>query len=155
MNNKGHKIVLNEIYQNKVVWGQILNAIAMGHSDWLDIASKLYDVSDAGTAEALTLSVGEAICNSPKEVLKLLAANPTTTLLAKNKSFNLIEVCSGVDIDDERYDGLDLALAEIAKRQQALSSVSDLLYKEKRDECIHALEASKSGILRFYGKADN
>lgn len=150
---KGAKTVLDEIYRDRVVWHKVIVGIRSGESEWFNVASELYNVSDAGASEEINFAIGNAIDTYPIEVLKLLKQGNVPALLAKQRYFDL-SVCQGVDIDDTRYDSAELSLAEIEKRKEALNTVIDPQLKEERDACIQALEDSKPGILRFYGKAD-
>ena len=149
----GAKAVLSEAFRNEIAWDQILTGIATGKQHWLALATDLYSVSDAGATEELESAVGEAIGNRPTEVLRFLKQGEIPSLVARERYFGL-SVCQGVDIDSNRYDSVKLAFAEIAKRKRALHKVTDPKLKDEKDARIQALEDSKSGILRFYGKTE-
>ena len=138
--SKGAKSVVSELYNNTTTWSFVLRKIASGEQSWLKVAVALHAGTDAGTSEMLTLSVGEALGNNPKNVFTITA-----------KSFELNNICAGPDVDDARYNSYKLSIKEINRRINKITVVKDRAMKKTRKECIQYLEASKKGISDFYG----
>lgn len=56
-------------------WYHVLEQIATGDTQWLDVARALYPGSDAGAAEALQIVVAEALPKAPAQVLRMLGTD--------------------------------------------------------------------------------
>ncbi len=140
MEKSGTSAALAQIYGSKGQWRALLEGIASGTVAWLQIATRLRSVSDAGASEQLDLAVGEALEHHPENVLSV--AIP---------AFDIGIVCSGPDVDDPRYDSYQRSLKAIELRMAKLRTISDLSLAKRQDECIKDLQASKSAIARFYG----
>lgn len=138
--SRGANAVVSELYSDLNVWHSILQKIATGNQSWLEVAVALRAGSDAGASEMLTLAVGEALQNNPKHVFTIAA-----------KAFELRNICSGPDVDDERYNSYELSMKEIDRRIEKIKVVKDRSMEKISKECIQYLEASKKGISDFYG----
>jgi len=139
--SKGAKPVVSELYSNTTTWSFVLRRIASGEQSWLKVAVALHAGADAGASGMLTLAVGEALGNNPKNVFTIAA-----------ESFELSNICAGPDVDDARYNSYKLSIKEINKRIEKISAVKDRSTEKTGKECIQYLEASKKGIADFYGK---
>jgi hypothetical protein len=138
----GAKSVVDSMYQNGEEWRQVVAGVATGDEAWLNVAVKLRPGTDAGTAEQLILSIGEALGHRPLSVLKI-----TAPVLGIKK------ICGGPDVDDVRFDSYALSIKEIDTRTKILGSITDLNFVMLRDKCISELNDSKLGIASFYGIA--
>ena len=138
--SQGPQQTLRSLYDNVAVWHEVLRQIATGREPWLKNAVALIAASDAGASEQIRFAVGEA-----------LERRPASVLLIAGSSAPIEVVCGGPDVDDARYDSLRQAMQAIERRQKRVAAVSDAALHALRDRCIASLEASKSGIERFYG----
>ena len=142
--SKGAEAVVNELYADWNVWTSVLRKIATGDESWLKIAVFLKPGTDAGASEMLVLAVGEALEHNPKSVFRITS-----------KIFDLSFICSGPDIDDDRYHSYELSIKALDLRIKNIRTIKTKAFKKTCDECIKYLEASKKGIARFYGVEQN
>jgi hypothetical protein len=137
--SKGARAVVSELYDDQNVWQSMLQKIASGNLAWLKVAVALHPVSDAGSSEMLTLAVGEALENDPKNVFKIALG-----------SFKLGNICSGPDVDDARYDSYELSMKAINRRIKKVAAIKDQSLMNTSKECTQYLEKSRKGIAQFY-----
>lgn len=71
ISNHGASVVAAELYSHHERWNIVLRNIAMGTELWLKVAVALHSGSDAAISEMLSLSVGEALENAPKNVFRI------------------------------------------------------------------------------------
>jgi hypothetical protein len=136
--NKGAGATLRALYESNAQWSALLVGISSGKKEWLAIATQLKSVSDAGASEQLTLAVGEALEHQPNNVLTYTVPR-----------FTISDICSGPDVDDTRFNSLQLAMAAIERRQQMLRSVKNESLARLRDECLVGLEHAKTRVADF------
>ena len=139
VSSRGARAVILELYTDSDVWYSVLRKIATGDELWLKAAVALRSGSDAGVSHSLDVTVGEALEHAPEQVLRIAS-----------QSFGLRTICGGPDVDDIRYDSYELSMQAIERRKKRVAAISDSDLKSTRDKCINYLEASKSGIARFY-----
>src|SRR5262245_23477378 len=65
----GAAAVLQNLYADEEKWDSVLALISAGNRKWLEIAGTLFQVSDAGAADALQFSLGDALESAPTSVL--------------------------------------------------------------------------------------
>ena len=123
----GSKSVVNSIFNTKS-WGIIINGIASGEPQWLDVAKLLASGSDAGSASELRDAVAWALPHSPKEVI-----------LLANEEWLFNDTCSGPPVDEppggyKKYFELSI---------EAVTNISDPKLKRLKLECIKKLNAAK------------
>ena len=140
VSKRGASVIVFELSGNDEAWKFVLRNIAAGTESWLKAAVALHPGSDAGTAEMLNLSVGEALENAPGNVFRF-------TL----EEFQLDSICSGVDVDDPRYDSYKLSMEAINRRQNRIAAISDSDLRDVGKRCVQILEESKAGIASYYG----
>jgi hypothetical protein len=104
------------------------------------VAKALKPVSDAGSSEAITLALGEALEHRPESVLVLAS-----------EGFDLAGICGGPDVDDGRYNSNALAQAAIDRRILRVKSVTRPDLQRSVAVCIASLDEARVGISRFYG----
>ena len=105
---------------------RMLDSISSGDSTWLQVAAALRATGNVGIAEALPISVAEALPKAPEQVLSLI----------QRKQFAIDEVCNIPFIEPPD----SLVAAYYARTTAALGHVTraDLLIV--RDQCQAALE---------------
>ena len=138
--SKGAAAALEQISRDHKYWAAVLRGIASGSKSWLAVANLLQPASDAGSGEMLELAVGEALEHHPANVLRI--ALPVFG----------INVCSGPDVDDPRFDSYERSIRAIDERIRMLATVRDRALLEPRNRCIEQLRSSRSGIAQFYGR---
>ena len=136
----GAKSTLDLAYASEEKWEQLLAGIATGTKEWLIIANQLHLASDAGASEQLCFAVGEALEHNPDNVLALSLSE-----------FGVRSVCSGPDVDDQRFNSYKLSMSAIDLRLKMLRAIKDNTLRKSRDSCIAILEEAKVGIAKFYG----
>lgn len=60
------------IWKNKELERSFMKGVASGEEEWLVVASKIRNVSDAGFTEGIWISMSEALTKNPVAVLKLI-----------------------------------------------------------------------------------
>lgn len=68
--SRGAQTIVSELYADSAVWYSVLREIASGDETWLNAAVALRSGADAATSEMLSLAVGEALENNPKQVFE-------------------------------------------------------------------------------------
>jgi hypothetical protein len=140
MKKEGPGAVLNGFSESGTEWEALLAGMATGDAKWLQIGVELFPATDAGTSEALILAAGEGLEKKPDNVLKIAAP-----------AFGLESVCSGPDVDDDRYNSKELSLKAIEHRKKMLKRVKDSALTEAAGRCRDHLDEAVPHIKRFFG----
>jgi hypothetical protein len=140
VSNRGAHEVANEIYSDSERFYFVLRQIAMGMESWLRVAVALHRGSDAGMSEMLSLSIGEALGNSPEKVFQIAIPE-----------FQLHSICDGIDVDDQRFASYEVAIEAIKRRQNKVATLTNPELRKLSRQCIQMLEKSKSELAKFYG----
>jgi hypothetical protein len=82
-----------------------------------------------------------------------LGTNPELVLARATGPFFPSNVCQAPDVDDPRFDGIELALAELNRRIAAVRRVTDPGLAMVRDDCVSSLANSEQGLREFFGVA--
>jgi hypothetical protein len=135
----GPHTTVAEMYADPSIWTAVLSGVSSGEANWIKVAIKLRQSSDAAASQELELALGEALEHQPQAVLEI--AGP---------ALGLQVICAGPDVDDKRYDSYALSIRAIDARVAMVRSLSDTRVAAARERCLGALEASKSGLARFY-----
>ena len=135
----GAHATLQKLWNDQRQWSALLTGIATGTPSWLEVATTLHVVSDAGSSEQLGIAVGEALEHRPANVLALAIPN-----------FLVDVVCSGPDVDDPRYDSYELSMAAIERRESKVRAVQKRSLGGLREKCLSELEEAKSDMARIY-----
>jgi hypothetical protein len=135
---------LQALYSDPEAWVSALGGIATGTPDWLRVAELLRPASDAGASEQL--AVGEALGSNPSTVLSWLVAQQVPN------HYEVPFVCGGLDVDDDRFNGFELALAEVNRRIRAVEQVTEPALQPVRDQCLTELRESPGHLRRFFGR---
>lgn len=131
------------MYADHKEWGSILVNIASGKSDWVKVATLLYQGSDGGSAEMLVLSLGEALEHSPKTVFE----NTKSIISLRN-------VCGSPDIDLDKYNSRVKAISAIKRRQNMVKKVKDGGLLSAKKECLGYLELAKKSVSDFFTSSE-
>jgi len=89
----------------------------------------------------LEAAVGEALRTNAQLILSH-ATGP----------FFLAAVCKSPDVDDERFDSLRTALAELNRRIRGVERVEDPALAHVRTDCLEALRGSETELRRYFEK---
>jgi hypothetical protein len=135
----GVKATLERLFNDQPQWDALLAGVATGTPAWLEVATTLHAVSDAGSSEQLGSAVGEALEHRPANVLTLAIPN-----------FYLEVVCGPPDVDDPRFDSYKLSMAAIERREAKLRSINKPSLSGVRDSCISELEKAKGDVSLHY-----
>ena len=116
----------------EVLWGELLDAVATGRPEWLDIAVVLCRHTDsAEAAETLKAALGEALRRDPREVLKRV----------DRETIQVEGVCGNTFADSGLRGAVD-AGTSLAEQQTAVARVEDPELRTKRDACLAAIKNS-------------
>lgn len=106
---------------------RVLDGISSGDSTWLEVAVALRPTGNAGIAEALPISVAEALPKAPERVLALI----------EDRRLPVDEICTIPFIEPSD----SLVEAYYAATSAALARVNDARLVATRDRCRGALDA--------------
>lgn len=134
---RGARAVVQELCENEPRWQELLKVVSSGAPEWLDVAARLRQGSDAACSETLEIAIFFAIGNAPAETLKLLSKD----------RFSVLGVCSSNFLTDTPVDKNALNL--IDKRIAALKAIKDPGLAATRDRCIQGLEQARLDVLRI------
>ena len=127
---EGAPAVLRDLYQDEKTWDGVLGSVSTGSRKWLDVATRLREVSDAGSSDALELALGDALEKSPGDVLALCSGR-----------CDISGVCGNIG----HYKDI---LAHVERRKRLVKSIAGSNLLEKRDKCLKSL-----GVLEAEVKA--
>lgn len=132
VSSQGANKIVNELFENRKTWKFIMNKIASGNADWLQVAVVLFPGTEARARETVYHALGEALVPKSANVLRLVP-----------KGIRVDNICSWPDVDDPRYKSYELSLKEIERRKRSLRSVSAKELKNSRNDCIENLDIAK------------
>lgn len=160
---KGAAEVLNELCPfaftfngATTTWYQdILPGIASGTPDWLDVAFKLYSVSDAAIAEDLAHAIGHAVDTQPVAALKLILAHQPISIEICGKMgsascaryshthppLDIGITCGYVDAETPQR-----IIDEIDRREKSLTGVREPSLQAAKNLCIKYLEEGRRAL---------
>jgi len=84
-----------------------------------------------------------------------LRTNAQLILSHATGPFLLAAVCKSPDVDDERFDSLPTALAELNRRVRGVERVEDPALAHVRTDCLNALRESETELRRYFGKHES
>jgi hypothetical protein len=135
INARGAYAFVNAVF-DKPEWSELLGHIETGQRQWLEVAVKLHDGTDAGSSEMLTSAVGVALLHNPRQVLVKVAP-----------VLGLEGVCSSPDIDDPRWPTQQKAVANLDARIASVTKVSGAAVASARDSCLKYLREAKAVLV--------
>lgn len=119
---------------------RVLAGIASGDSTWLQVAVALRPTGVADIAEALPISVAEALPKAPERVLAMIA----------ERRFSIDEVCSIPFIEPSD----SLVASYYAAASTALTRADRAALAATRDRCRAALETAHKGAPAVHRGAE-
>lgn len=118
--------VTSTLFGKKEAWNHVLQGIASGNREWLQVAALLHNGSDAGSSEELELAAADALRQNAGGVLEILEAEFTAETLCGN--------------EESLADTLDRSLAIISERRKAVSAVKAKTLQQRREKCLSLLD---------------
>jgi hypothetical protein len=134
---RGARAVVQKLCEDEPRWQELLKVVSSGASEWVAVATRLRQGSDAACSETLEIAIFFALGNAPTETLKLLSKD----------RFSVLGVCSSNFLTDTVAD--QNALSLIDKRIAALEIVKDPDLVTTRNLCIKGLEQARLDVLRI------
>jgi hypothetical protein len=133
---RGPDPFLRQVYQDDRRWQQILEGIASGSREWLQVAERLKRVARE-PAEELTIAVARALETEPANALAILGG-----------AFDADDVCSLNTLEESLGRDYAVALRAVERRQQAVARVADPALLQKRDDCLGFLQELEREVVR-------
>jgi len=113
-------------------WFEVLDHIERGEQDWLDLVPLLAPGTDAGTAEAMVITLSRALTTNATGVLTIMAGG----------LYTVDYVCRSTEIEPppkEVAAFLDAAIPAVA-------AVLDPKLRRIRDACLRQLKADRASV---------
>ncbi len=135
--SRGAEKVVRELFEADVPWAGVMKRVGSGEPAWLDVAISLKPGADAHAGEELRSAVGASLVPNAAYVLGRLVP-----------SFELTAICGGPSVDDVQ--SYDEAIRRVQKTEAAVRRIGAPGLRDRRDQCLQALEASRDGLKRFF-----
>lgn len=134
--NGARKTVLR-LYGDRPAWTGVIEHIASGQGEWIDLALRLKPGSGGASNDELR-----------DAMFRALARNPTYVLTHAQPAYPLATLCSGRVVPLPTYKE---AIAELAAVEDALNKVrvEDLRYK--KELCLAELREGRAQLRRSFG----
>ena len=117
-------------------WFGLLDHIEAGDQDWIDLVPLLAPGTDAGTAEAVVITLSRTLKTNAPAILKLIA----------DGHFAVGDICADNDIEVPVGDYLDF-LDAIAG---TVAAVSEPELSKVRGECLEQISAARAAAVVEY-----
>jgi len=128
---------VGRLFENDSEWNALMRQVGTGDRRAIEVAFRLLPGSDGAASEMLHLSLGEALEHAESDVL------------TKAGDMDLQSICSGPDVDDERYNSLELSRAALDRRISAVSALQQPRLLSRRNECLQSLKAARANDSFF------
>jgi hypothetical protein len=137
---RGARTVLEEIYGREPRWRPVIDGVASGQRDWLEVAARFKAVSlrNLSVSQELTVAVSRALERAPAQALRILGGG----------AFDADDVCSLVTLEDSLGPDYEAALRTVERRERAVSAVGDPALAPRRDDCLDFLKELKGEVVR-------
>lgn len=122
------------------LWDEVIEQIETGDPQWLAVAQALRPGTDAGSAEALMITISQALPNAPANVLRIV-----NTDAHDQRSFNIERVCSASLI--EPLSGVQESLLQRSEAALLALRVPEL--EGKRQACLQHIQASQNRLVQI------
>jgi hypothetical protein len=114
-------------------WSGVLDQIETGNQDWIDLVPLLAPGTDAGTAEALVITLSRTLKTNAPGVLKVIA----------DGAFTVADICADNDIEVPVTDYVGF----LDKVTVTVAAVLDRPLRDVRNQCLHQLGAARVAAL--------
>ena len=130
------KITLEKYFNCEKYEGTAYERIASGLPNWVSLAEKILQISDACYTEGIQSSLGKAMQIAPHNVLPLV--DKTATLSASYICLPFIS--NELSIKSQ--------LAEVIKSKNAIEKVHDKNSKKQKESCLRFIKAIESDLIK-------
>ena len=132
----GPQVVMSRLWERPEVWDVVLEHVASGAQEWLEVAALLHPATDAGSAEMLHEALADALEKEPERVLRMIG-----------QPFDSDFVCF---LSIEPYDTAREAIRALDRRIQRVAGVKHPELAAVRDGCVASLRRQRPEIERVY-----
>jgi len=133
----GARNTVQRLYENRPVWTKILENIASGQRQWIDLALSL----KAGSGGGASIDLRDAM-------FRALARNPSYVLGHAQPTYPLAMLCLGRAAPLPTYKE---AVAELEAVKSALDKIQAEELRYKKDLCLAELQEGRARLRRFFG----
>lgn len=119
------------------MWKAVLDGVASGEADWLEVGRELRRYTDPDASEWLDLALAEALLPAPASVLEI----------ADGTVWNVDDFCGTIGFAERGSSDGDYIAEFLDRRRDALLGVERADLKERRDECLDRLSAAREYLL--------
>lgn len=133
----GARNTVQRLYEDPPVWIKIIENIASGQREWIDLALSLKAGSGGGASIGLRDAIFQALGRNPSYVLR--HAQPT---------YPLAMLCLGRAAPLPTY---KQAIAELAAVKRGLDKVEADELRYKKELCLAELQEGRARLRRFFG----
>jgi hypothetical protein len=130
VDDRGAKKALMELYDDVPTWQRLLKQVSTAAPKWLQFANRLVPASDAGAANELEISLGDALLRDPRAVLQAI---------------DDVDFACGMFTPPETQDELVLA---IRKRETIVGAITDVSLQRKKEQCLADLKELGEGLVK-------
>ena len=116
-------------------WDYVIKQIETGDENWLKVATKLNEATDAGASEMLILAAGVALDKEPYNVLEIAAP-----------VFSVENVCGYPDLGDPKFNTKVKSLAYLDARIKIVRSLKQEDVAQLREQCLETLNKTRIEI---------
>lgn len=128
IDSQGAQTIINNIWKNPLLKGQLLQNISAGDDSWLVISTSLVQDSTVNQRFLLTQAIGNALPNNPQGVLKLIG-----------QGFEFDDLCAVPLVEPTQEETYKFAL----KAEQAMLAASDAVTETHRQRCLSLMQTIK------------
>ena len=133
----GARNTVQRLYEDRPVWIKLIENIASGQREWIDLALSL----KAGSG-------GEASIDLRDAMFRALARNPSYVLRHAQPAYPLATLCLGRAAPLPTY---KQAIAELAAVKRALDKVEADELRYKKELCLAELREGRAQLRRSFG----
>jgi hypothetical protein len=131
IHKQGAKKVFTRLWESNE-WDYVIKQIETGEKNWLRVATKLYEATDAGASEMLILATGVALYKAPYSVLEIAAP-----------VFSIENICGYPDLGDPPLNTKVKSLAYLDARIKTVRSLNQEEVAQHREQCLETLNKTR------------
>ncbi len=133
----GARSTVQRLYEDRAAWTKMIENIASGQRQWIDLALSL----KAGSGGGASIDLRDAM-------FRALARNPSYVLRHAQPTYPLAMLCLGRAAPLPTY---KQAIAELAAVKRALDKVEVDELRYKKELCLAELQEGRAHLRRFFG----